>query len=330
MINCRCQFEHSFRPRGTEFTRILDPRTFPDREYSLHTTWKGRHWGQLKLLLSEIEFLTPYHGWGYHVIYAGAAPGVHIPILADMFPTMHFILIDPHPSMIVNGQYANIEVIQDMMTDDLARELCSRPWQDKILFISDIRIGPTLRREPDDVQQERIHRDMLSQRGWVKILQPVCSMLKFRLPWDGTSTSYLDGTVFFPVYGKDLTHEARLCVPKGANVVDYDNKLYETQMAYFNQRFRPAMYHFAGKYKCFDCSSFRWIVAEYLKAAAMTHDSHAIDRQCVIIEITLFRFKQLYNKRLRRECMAVYSHNRQSSTTDSALPSACAMVLENT
>ncbi len=35
------------------------------------------HWGQRKLLLSEIEFLTLYSEKNDNVIYAGAAPGTH-------------------------------------------------------------------------------------------------------------------------------------------------------------------------------------------------------------------------------------------------------------
>ncbi len=55
------------------------------------------HWGQRKLLLSEIEFLL-LHGDGVKlVVYAGAAPGTHIAYLADLFPEHHFVLYDPAP-----------------------------------------------------------------------------------------------------------------------------------------------------------------------------------------------------------------------------------------
>ena len=78
------------------------------------------HLGQLKLLLSEVEFLTPFYGKQMRVVYAGAAPGVHVPILAEMFSTMHFVLVDPAQSMLSNGEYPNIEVIRGFMTDALA------------------------------------------------------------------------------------------------------------------------------------------------------------------------------------------------------------------
>jgi hypothetical protein len=278
MIKCPCQSECSFRPEGSSFTRILNKETFPVREYRKHVRWKNRHWGQLKLLVSEIEFLTPYYGGNYLVVYAGAAPGIHIPIRADMFPTMYFTLIDPQPSMIANGQYANIEVIQVMMTNELASEFVSHPWHDRILFISDVRIGPGDQRGTNQEHQERIQRDMISQQGWLEILQPVSSILKFRLPWDGVSTSYLDGEILFPVFGREVTHEARLCVPRGASVIEYDNKQYEGLMAYFNQEFRPAIFEFAGQSRCFDCTSFRWVMGQYLQAVDEICTGAAIDR----------------------------------------------------
>lgn len=53
------------------------------------------HWGQNKLLMSEIEFLTD-HSQGYDlVIYAGAAPGTHTNYLSKLFPKVTFLLIDP-------------------------------------------------------------------------------------------------------------------------------------------------------------------------------------------------------------------------------------------
>ena len=44
------------------------------------------HYGQRKLLISEIEFVVK-HGVGRKiVVYVGAASGTHILILAQMFP----------------------------------------------------------------------------------------------------------------------------------------------------------------------------------------------------------------------------------------------------
>ena len=58
------------------------------------------HLGQLKLVLSEIQFLTGQNTPGY-VIYAGSAPGVKTSVLLECFPTLKFILIDPNAHHIV-------------------------------------------------------------------------------------------------------------------------------------------------------------------------------------------------------------------------------------
>ena len=59
------------------------------------------HWGQRKLALALIEFLTLY--WDIRkvsepkVVYAGAAPGINIEIVSDLFPLIKFHLYDPSP-----------------------------------------------------------------------------------------------------------------------------------------------------------------------------------------------------------------------------------------
>ena len=260
------------------------------------------HLGQLKLLLSEVEFLTPFYGKHMRVVYAGAAPGVHVPILAEMFGTMHFVLVDPAPSMISNGEYPNIEVIQAFMTDALAGHFALLYPSDSLLFISDVRVGaPGGGVESDRAHQIRVQRDMDAQRGWLEIMRPLCSILKFRLPWSlGSKTEYLGGKIYFPVYGRVLTHESRLIVPKQdiiIGAVSYDNKLYEKQMTYFNRVFRPALFPVFGGNRCYDCTAFRWIICKYLAASAgyddvgSSGDYSVIDDMCRDIEHKLNAYK---------------------------------------
>jgi hypothetical protein len=256
------------------------------RRYSKKPPPACAHLGQLKLLVSEIEFLTPFYGRSLRVVYAGAAPGLHMPILARMFPTMHFVLVDPQRSMISNGEYLNIEVIQDYMTDALASEYAGS------LFISDVRVGPESSDESDVDQQLRIKRDMDAQQRWVEIMRPLSSILKFRLPWSiSAKTDYLGGKIYFPVYGKELTHETRLIVPRDALPRVYDNQRYEGQMAYFNRVLRPAVFD-GGR--CYDCTAFRSIVSDYLAVAECSDGD--VDNRCWRIERELERFKRQWFK----------------------------------
>jgi hypothetical protein len=271
------------------FTHTLNVSSGPELEYK-RTPTNVRHAGQLKLLCSEIAFLNQFRGLQHTVVYAGAAPGTHIPRLARMFPEMHFILIDPQPS----AAKSCCEVIEAFMTDKLARELSERLGAD-VLFMSDVRIGPAMARESDHEQQLRIQRDMTSQMGWHKILDPVASILKFRLPWDlETSTSYLDGEIQLPVFGRHLTHESRLVVKRGAALVLYDNAKYERQMAFFNQVQRVAVYD--GD-KCYDCTAFRRIIGAYLERPP--HDL-SVDALCESIERELDERSRQWRCKLRQ------------------------------
>lgn len=240
------------------FSLVLDHATAPEAEYRPDATCNARHAGQLKLLCAEIGFLRQFPG-AHTVVYAGAAPGLHIPRLASYFPEIAmFVLVDPLESAVPEG--GRFQLMRCLMTDELAAELKSRHGP-SILFISDVRVGPDGHNESDRAQQERIQQDMDRQMRWHEILDPVASMLKFRLPWDlAPTTAYLDGVIHLPVFGKRLTHETRLIVRRGAKVVQYDNRKYERQMAYFNRITRMALFNT----RCFDCTAFRLLCGEHM------------------------------------------------------------------
>ena len=278
-----CPCEGNWAPRDS-LVRTLKPKS-DTREYNARLILNVTHLGQLKLLCSEIEFLDQFRHAptgtddaptvGKHtVVYAGASPGVHIPLLADMFPHMKFVLIDPNPSAVPSD--ARIRVIEAFMTDDLSRELAAEYGED-ILFISDVRIVSGEEHETAKAQQERIERDMANQKRWYRALKPAAGMFKFRLPWRrNESTQYLNGTIYLPVYGKELTHESRLMVFRNNdNEVAYDNSKYEGQMAFFNQVQRPAIYD-GGL--CYDCAAFRRIIARH-----MGRDEVDVEPECIKI-----------------------------------------------
>lgn len=66
--------------------------------------WKPvKHIGQRKLFLNELQFLTGVMGeFGGRpiVVYAGSSPSNHIYLLASLFPTVRFLLVDPNETNI--------------------------------------------------------------------------------------------------------------------------------------------------------------------------------------------------------------------------------------
>jgi cap3/cap4 methyltransferase len=87
-------------PSTAPFPVTMPLQTFPRLPYcSRNKEIKTSvHWGQRKLLISEIQLLSMYakKGVRYHIVYAGSAPGTHIAFLDDLFGSVHtWELVDP-------------------------------------------------------------------------------------------------------------------------------------------------------------------------------------------------------------------------------------------
>lgn len=233
------------------------------------------HWGQRKLMLSEIEFLTKYTSKSavYVCVYAGAAPGTHISFLSQLFPHVKFILIDPSEFSIEASH--NINIRQEFMTNSIAEEFIGT---DNLLFISDVRSVDY--RDVDRLTlEENIQRDMAWQSDWYKIMKPMAAMLKFRLPWDDRCSTYLDGDIFLPVWGPQSTTECRLVVDQISHVNPdtsdikmrlYDHQQINNQLFYFNSITRCCVYDHGITSNeldhCYDCASEISILRKYLKS----------------------------------------------------------------
>lgn len=88
-----------------EFTQI--PRSVK-YQTARNVMRSSLHNGQLKLLLSEIQFLTyvmPNYTDKAYVVYAGSAPSHKLGILITLFPQVTFILVDPNEHLIMFPTY---------------------------------------------------------------------------------------------------------------------------------------------------------------------------------------------------------------------------------
>jgi len=228
------------------------------------------HWGQRKLLLSEIEFLTlvgPGQLEGATVVYAGAAPGTHVEYLSRLFPGVRFVLVDPAPFTVRASE--NVVIRVELFTDELAEEMKGL-YGPRVYFISDIRTADP-DRDSHEQSESKIKWDMAAQMRWHLLLGSQRSMLKFRLPWDHERSEYLDGDVHLPVWGPQTTTESRLITKAGepGAVRVYDHKRYERQMFYFNCVTRVSLYKHEvtapGLDHCYDCAAEAHILEAYVK-----------------------------------------------------------------
>ena len=82
------------------------------------------HFGQRKLMLSEIEFLTNVSKELSEIdkkiclLYAGAAPDIHIAMLINMFPFIEYILVGPAKfEMDISKPIAKYKLTNDFFSD---------------------------------------------------------------------------------------------------------------------------------------------------------------------------------------------------------------------
>lgn len=214
-------------------------------------------WGHRKLILNELRFITLF--WDrvnvpkLQVVYIGAAPGDHIPILSSLFPDITFNLYDPSPFII--GATDSIKIYNRFFTDNDAEYWSGR---DNVFLISDIRTAnydkaKRLGEEGKFKVEADVWKDHLRQMNWLKKINPIQAQLKLRLPypdqwkegWEKKTklfsklptypnpeiVEYLDGYIFIQPWCSSTSTESRL-VPKrnekgefysvGWNITEYE------------------------------------------------------------------------------------------------------------
>ncbi len=174
-------------------------------------------------------------------MYAGAAEGWNVEIIAGMLPEVKWILydwrkfnIEPMPNITIHqGRTTGGD-----FTDAIASSYSSTP---NVMFMSDIRSSNA------DVD---VRRDLEDQMRWTKLMNPVLSVLKFRAPFPDKRKPdifpYLAGEILLQTFSGDASTETRLIVRKDEHkMINYSCKLFESQMFYHNMVPRIKQQYFA-------------------------------------------------------------------------------------
>lgn len=230
-------------------------------------------------------------------VYAGAAPGPeshgvsHLPELINNFPNTKWLLCDPRfceqdyntfHDLITRNQ---VQIFDKMFDTSVAKDILNftdgkehsensvqtclqnlqlnsvlhNNWKRNILFISDIR--------RDFEKEDLVWEDMELQKKCFQILQARAGLFKFRPPYPSTvpyenfneTIQYLDGEIFWPVYGCAQTTECRLYVQKDASDTTYDCRMHQNVLYAFNCDKRPQFDEWAEQqiylefYQKFNC-----------------------------------------------------------------------------
>ena len=207
----------------------------PKKKYNLRAfeNIDNLHWGQRKLLLSEVEFLTNYYdsydeGEKY-LVYIGSAPGDHINYLSILFPEIKMILYDSVKHVVKSNK--NITIFERYFTNDDAEN-----YKDMNIFMmSDIRgldIKEHRKAQNETGKDVVIMYDMDYQKKWYNIMKPKKALLKFRVSWNEQTTEYFDGDLYIQPWNGNDSVEMRL-VPNGQTKI-WNNKKIEEGLFYHN------------------------------------------------------------------------------------------------
>ena len=214
---------------------------------------KAIHFGQRKLLLSEIWFLTNYidkcsrnEKNNPHVVYAGAADGTHITILSDLFPKIIFHLYDPRKFRI-NASNKIFIYNQYFTNKDAYHWKDQQKINNNIFFISDIRTADYKTMSPEE-NENAIISDNKMQEKWIKIIKPVAAFCKYRPPYPINEKyktfTYFDGHLFKQPWAPQTSTETRLVIGNGKfESKAYDTELYQDQMFYHNTVIREQFHY---------------------------------------------------------------------------------------
>lgn len=205
-------------------------------------------WGQRKLLITEIDFLTRYYDQYRKnekkiLLYVGASPGMHINYLNYLFPDIHYVLYDKVESLV--EQTPNVTFHKKYFDNDEAKKYVGK----NLFFMCDIRTlsaGKYLRKmrnsddeksdeyiEANEKSREIVFDDMKMQKEWAEIMKPIQSYLKFRISWDTLTTEYFDGDIYFQPWNGIGSIEMRI-VPKLNTSKLWNNKKIEEICFYYN------------------------------------------------------------------------------------------------
>lgn len=259
-------------------------------------------WGQRKLLLTCLQFLTIaikkykklYDEEKLFVLYVGAGDGTNIFVLSKMFPKLKFELFDDHFDEKILQNQKNIKLFIKYFFDEDAEKYKNKGKY--MLFISDIR---TTRRK-DEPANIDIYNNSLKQFNWINIMKPLLSHLKFRCLFnteklilddetfnlhkkifeDNLSNNeieqqtihelkYNKGKIFFQPWTGPTSSETRLLVKqkKIGQMINYLSSDYENALYAFNHMKHTTHYDATidNLCDCYDCNLELYIINNYLK-----------------------------------------------------------------
>jgi hypothetical protein len=268
------------------YNQATEKKTYVER--SLNGV-DNRHWGQRKLYMSEMYFLTRFLETLESkalVVYVGAGPGEHLDDLCFKFPKVHFDLYDT-TKIILDKKITNATIYTRYFTNEDA-ERYSLIKDIPLFLISDIR-NTKMRvnrkietnKKNESGNDSLIEKDMAMQKEWCNIIKPTQALLKFRVSWY-SDTTYFDGEVQFQLWAGNHSTELRLIPDLKKKLVKYYHKEIEEKCFFYNENVRPKLFTLANSRNPLNCYEYEMelqIFKDYLiKFDSSTTSKNVTDR----------------------------------------------------
>lgn len=265
-----------------------------------HTNRKAVGWPMRKVHVMDIEFLTeharlgPEGGAGTAVFYYNVSePCAHANLVHLFADSCVF-----HVLQRVSGG-EDTPAFWDGVRDRVAAE---RAAGMHVLYIDN---APRSEHCNGGVAQA------MDEQRWVhEHVSPDVSFLRFRLPYcvEGKPVfPFLDGTVYFPVWGRQSSTETKIAVLRDAPEIDYDLRDFEDAMYHHNKVTRYAVFsdnvhqchpdtlgvhsHATARYcGCYDCTREARVLADYARrwvASSRADPGAAVARLAEDIDVAL-------------------------------------------
>lgn len=216
--------------------------------------------GQLKLLLSEIRFLTEeveiqnLKEKHFTFLYIGSGKGYHIPLLISLYEkyNIDWVFFDPIGHCEKLHEYKHLSKKKIIIRDELFSEQGINEFKDveNLLFVSDIR--STESNKTGNVSTEPTTENLLFDYGLqnkiIKELSPMFSLLKFRMPFpddwrEGDSFEKPIGKECLQAFTKPSSTEFRIFLNSVIAFEKIEKKdelnKYEEKFSWYNRIYRP-------------------------------------------------------------------------------------------
>jgi hypothetical protein len=210
----------------------------------------NRHMGQMKLLISEIDFLSNLARAGDLVVYAGAADGAHIPTLDCMFQHLRLTwhLFDPSrfSTQVMQWMTANRDRVFIYRRCFHSQDAMYFKQVGTVLFICDIRTKQDHSNSKSVPDDSHVMSNQMAQMEWVRLMDPVACCLKFRGTFNYAEEAgakyrhfqYLRGELRVQAWPRPNSTEVRLVARRPYSTRMYSSRQLDEAMSHYNENAR--------------------------------------------------------------------------------------------